>query len=111
MSVQTRQRMTADDLLEMPEVPGKRFEPVDGELVEMPGASILHNLVVMVILRRLDAFVRDNALGTVFVDGLPYVLRTDPALIRTPDVSFVSAGRSMPKDLGAFFPGAPRSRD
>ena len=37
-----KQRVTAEELMEMPEVPGKGFELVDGEVVEdvrlpMPG--------------------------------------------------------------------------
>lgn len=38
-----RPRMTAEHLLTMPEEPGKEYELVGGELVEVSPASVLHN--------------------------------------------------------------------
>jgi Uma2 family endonuclease len=84
-----QQLITTDELWEMPEVPGKRFELVDGALVEMPGASLLHNLIAALVYRLLAAFVRDQDLGLVFTDGAGFVLRP-PYLMRIPDVSVVS---------------------
>lgn len=85
-----KQLMTADDLWAMPEVPGKRFELVDGELVEVPGAGAVHNLIVRLLARLLDEFMLGQDLGVVCTDGTSYVLRRQPDQVRIPDVSFVS---------------------
>ncbi len=103
-----KQLLTAEDLWEMPEVPGKRFELVNGELVEMPGTGGVHGLLVGVVYSLLRTFVRERNLGVVFGDGTSYVLRHDPALVRIPDVSFVARDR-IPADgipVG-FIPFAP----
>lgn len=39
-----KQLVTAEELWEMPEVPGMRHELVAGEIVEVPGAGGIHNL-------------------------------------------------------------------
>ena len=106
MSVKTL--MTAKDLWEMPEVPGKRFELVRGELVEMPGAGGVRTVVARLLFRLLDVFVTERALGEVFQDGFGYEILHDPDVVRVPDVSFVSRER-VPADgipVG-FWPFAP----
>lgn len=107
MSVEQK-LLTAEDLWEMPEVPGKRFELVDGELVEMPGAGMLHNLIAMFIYELLRNHDPDRTLGLVFGDGLGYILRREPDRLRIPDVSFISRDR-MPEGgiLEGFSPVAP----
>lgn len=92
MAKPEKKLMTADELWEMPEVPGKRFELVNGELVEMPGASLIHNLIAALVYELIRDFVREHGLGLVFTDGASYVLR-HPNLMRIPDVSFVSWDR------------------
>lgn len=105
MSVKTR--MSAEQLWEMPEVPGKQFELVRGELVEMPGAGAVHTVIARLVFRLLDGFVVANGIGEVFQDGLSYILQRDPDIVRTPDVSFV-AGERVPADWPAgFLPLAP----
>ncbi len=88
-----KQRMTAEELWEMPEVPGKRFELVRGKLREMPGAGVLHAEIVTILLFLLRPFVAERGLGRVYGDGLAYVIRRDPDTVRVPDVSFVSQAR------------------
>lgn len=88
-----KQRLTADELWEMPEVPGTRYELVEGELVEMPGTGALHGLIVKTVLLLLDAHVKRHRLGIVLGDGVSYVLSREPDLLRIPDVSFVSHPR------------------
>jgi Uma2 family endonuclease len=100
--------LTAEELSALPEVPGTRFELVDGELLEVPGANALHGLIVELLVRLLGAFVRERDLGLVFADGTAYVLRRDPDRVRIPDVSFVSWSR-VPEDgvPETYWPGAP----
>lgn len=91
--------MTAEDLWEMPEVPGKQFELVNGELVEMPTASHYHNLIVFLIGRLIDAFATERNLGYTFVDGVSFVLRRNPDDVRGPDVSFLARNRVISLEM------------
>lgn len=104
----TKQRITAEELWEMPEVPGKRLELVDGEVVEAARAGELHMAIVVLLFKLLDRFVEQHDLGIVRPDGLAYVLRRAPDQIRIPDVSFV-AWDSVPEgDVSdRFWEGAP----
>jgi Uma2 family endonuclease len=92
----------------MPEIPGKRFELVNGELVEMPGASFYHGLIAALLYRLMFAFATERHLGVAVPDGVAYVLQRDPDVVRVPDASFVSTDR-IPEGDGpiGFFPGAP----
>ena len=82
--------VTADELWEMPEVPGKILELVDGEVVELPGAGVLHNLIVNRAGELLRPFVRERDLGLVLTDGTGCVLRRSPDRVIVPDVFFIS---------------------
>jgi Uma2 family endonuclease len=88
-----KQLMTAEQLWEMPEAPGRRYELVKGELVEVPGAGGLHGAIALLIGSLLSAFVRPRRLGIVGGDGTGYILARDPDELRIPDVSFVSRAR------------------
>lgn len=103
-----KQLVTAEELWEMPDVPGKRYELVDGEVDEVPGAGDLHMAIVILLFKLLDRFVEEHDLGLVRPDGLAYVLRRDPDQVRIPDVSFV-AWQSVPEGeiSEAFWEGAP----
>ena len=103
-----KQVLTAEELWALPEVPGKRFELVRGELVEAPGAGGVHGVLVKVFLRLLDPFVLTHGLGEVFADGVGYIIARAPDVVRIPDVSFIARGRlpagGVPE---GFIPGAP----
>ena len=85
-----KQLVTAEELWAMPEIPGKRYELVKGELVEVPGAGGLHAQLVMTIVLVLHPFVVERNLGQVFADGLGFLLGRDPDVVRIPDASFIS---------------------
>ncbi|HUG61042.1 MAG TPA: Uma2 family endonuclease [Methylomirabilota bacterium] len=106
MSVTTL--MTAEDLLAMPEVPGKRFELVRGELIEMPGVTALHGDIAGEIYDLLKAFARLHRLGRVYTDGVGYIVARDPDIVRVPDVSFVASERvPVEGSPDTFWPFAP----
>jgi Uma2 family endonuclease len=103
-----KQLVTAEELWDMPDVPGKRFELVDGEVVEVPGAGAIHGLILFALAQLLQEFVRKHDLGLVMPDGVAYVLRRAPDQVRVPDVSYVAWDR-VPEE-GApegFWEGAP----
>ena len=103
-----KQLLTAEQLWALPEEPGKRYELVKGELVEVPGAGGVHGLLVKVLLRLLDPFALAHGLGEVFADGVGYIIARGPDVVRIPDVSFVARERvpagGVPE---GFWPFAP----
>jgi Uma2 family endonuclease len=100
--------LTAEDLWRMPEASDKRFELVDGELVEMPGAGMLHNLLAAMIYGIIRDFVQAHDLGLAFTDGLGYILQRDPDQVRIPDASYLAHDR-LPEGsvIEGFAPTAP----
>lgn len=103
-----RQLVTAEKLWDMPEVPGKRFELIDGEVVAVSPASMRHGLIAGAVHDAIKHHVRRQDLGLVMGDNVGYVLRHDPDQVRAPDVSFV-AWDSVPEgdDLDRFGQGPP----
>jgi Uma2 family endonuclease len=95
MSTATATRYTPEDLLALPD--GKRFELVNGRLVERKmGAE--SSLVGMRLASRLDRFCEDNNFGIVWpADNGYQCFAHAPGLVRRPDVSFVKKGR-LPGD-------------
>jgi Uma2 family endonuclease len=108
MAMSVKQRITAEQLMELPEVPGKRFELVNGELVEMSPAGAEHTGIMFKLAQRLDTFVSQHDLGVVLPEGLGFVLRREPDLVREPDVSFVVAARVPDEGLPkGYWDGPP----
>ena len=101
------QLLTAEDLHAMPDVPGKRFELVRGELVEVPTAGYPHAQLVRALQRLLDRFAVEHRLGEVFGDGLGYIIARDPDVVRVPDVSFIVRERLPAGHPHGFVPFAP----
>ena len=100
--------MTAEELWELPEKPGVRFELTKGELVEVPGAGALHNLIAALVYRLIFDFVSGRNLGLVFTDGAAYVLGRNPDRVRIPDVSVVLRAHVPEGGIPeGFWPGAP----
>ncbi|MCS7052068.1 MAG: Uma2 family endonuclease [Thermomicrobium sp.] len=105
---QQERLLTAEQLLELPEKPGVRYELREGKLVEMPGAGALHNLIVGLVYRLLFAFVSRHRLGLVFSDGAAFLLQRNPDTVRIPDVSVVRRERVPAAGIPeGFWPGAP----
>jgi len=86
----TQQLMTAEELWDMPDIPGKQLELVRGELIEVPTPGAIHNVIADVIRHLLRVFVTERRLGIVFGDNTGYVLHRGPDTMRIPDVSFVA---------------------
>jgi Uma2 family endonuclease len=93
--VQARTRLTSAEFREfcaLPHNAHKRFELHEGEIVEVPSPSPLHQWIVAELLYLLKAFLRIHPLGYVFGDNLDY----EPAdgVIVQPDLSFVAFERA-----------------
>ena len=91
MTVSTK-LMTADELLRLPG-DGKRYELMDGILVEKSPAATERGLIAMKVGAILYQFVRQRQLGEVFAAETGFVLSSDPDTVRAPDAAFVAADR------------------
>lgn len=103
--------ITEEDLVRL-DAGGARYELADGELVEMSPVGVRHAEIAGNGYDILKPHVKANQLGSVYMDGLIYVLHIDPVTekrtVRIPDISFVRKGR-LPADFDRSrpFPGAP----
>ena len=79
----TRTLVTADELLRMPD-DGKRYELIDGELIEMAPAGSRHGEIAASVVIVLGHYVRKNNLGTIFAAETGFLLRYDPDTVRAP---------------------------
>ena len=80
--------ISLDELLAMGDV---RVEIIDGEIVEMAAAGVLHQLIIRNVFRILDPYVEEHNLGTVLTDGLTFLMYSDAGGLKdsfVPDVSF-----------------------
>lgn len=82
-------RATEDDLRATPR-DGRKYELVDGEIRVSPGGG-RHSLVSLKLAARLLGFVTERAAGYAFDSSMGF--RLPAGNVRSPDVSFVAAGR------------------
>jgi len=93
---QTQTRLTAEDLLRLPTGNGKRYELLDGELIEMAAAGYRHGKDALRIGAIIRNFVVSHHLGDVVAAETGFTLRRNPDHVRAPDVAFIAAGRLPP---------------
>ena len=89
-----RVALTYQDYATLPD-DGKRYEIHDGELWEMPGPTLLHQIVLAALFRVLDAHVRARNLGLVLFAPLDVILSDTPTetTILQPDLVYVENAR------------------
>lgn len=102
-AVVTREDVFA--LQALPENADKTIELIFGELTIMPGASILHTLIITRLLKMLGDYLVAHPIGLALTDGAMYDLPNGDLVI--PDGSFVAAGRYDEADLPIRFALAP----
>jgi Uma2 family endonuclease len=92
--------ITDEDLLRLPQ-DGRKYELVDGEIRVSP-AGIRHGQVSVRLVFALSLYLRDRPLGIVLDSSTGFRLpgrKLGQKDVRSPDVSFVAAGR-FPEDKG-----------
>jgi Uma2 family endonuclease len=104
----TKQLLTAEEVWALPELPGVRYELVEGEVIEVPGASVLHSLIAALVYSLLRDTVRAGKLGFAFPDGVGYLIHRHPDTLRIPNASFISWARIPERKVpDGFWPVAP----
>jgi Uma2 family endonuclease len=94
----TKTLLTVQEFLRLPDSVGTqdvRYELVEGELVTLPLETLLHNLVRDNVLVALLEYVDGKKRGTVI--GMQ-ACQLFGSTVRTPDVAFFRAGRTIPLD-------------
>jgi len=102
MVVQERP-ITAEEFFALPD-DGTKRELINGELIEMPGAKPIHNVLQARLGRFVDIFVTDKDLGIVGVEVYCEFTAKD---IAQPDVAYFSKARIQGHDLNEYFHVAP----
>lgn len=101
--------ITLDDWLAI--ASQKQVEIVDGDWVDMPAAGGLHQIIASNLLRLLDAYVYQHQTGTVFPDGMTYLMHSPTNNLKdsfVPDVSFLLAENIIATwDIEKPYPGVP----
>lgn len=87
--------LTADQLLALPE-DGYRYELVEGRLVRMSPTGFEHGAIVLAMLREIDRFVQEHALGTVSPAETGFLISSpsQPDVVLAPDLAFIEAVRA-----------------
>ncbi|MCS6872943.1 MAG: Uma2 family endonuclease, partial [Anaerolineae bacterium] len=86
---EARTKLTGDDLLEIQAQTGKRYELIDGELVEMAPTGMPHSAIEFNIAFLLGQYVRQRQLGRILVGEVGFYVRNDPYTVRGADVAFI----------------------
>ncbi len=88
----------------LPENADRRFELIEGDIIEMAPPSTWHVRIIGLIFAFLHHHVKTHHLGFAFPDGCGYALSKTRIMI--PDVSFVTKSRLI-LPLPNLFPFAP----
>ncbi len=85
----------------------KHLELAKGVPVEMSPTGEAHGIVSMWLGFLILSHVERNGLGAVTAAETGYILSSDPATVRAPDVGFIAKARLMGPSSERYFPGAP----
>jgi len=100
---------TVDDVLELQGWDGahdRKYELINGDLIEMSPANLLHSWLSSRLDRTIGNFVDENDLGYSFVEG-GFSPPDDRHNLYAPDVAFVSKTRMpdpIPQSFAGFMP-------
>jgi Uma2 family endonuclease len=90
-------RLTGDDLLEL-QSDGKRYELIEGMLIDMSPTGLEHSRVESRVAFLLGLFLMENKLGQVFTGEAGFYTRGTKHTTRGADVAYISYER-MPREV------------
>jgi Uma2 family endonuclease len=101
----TTRSYTVEEFMSLPD-DGKRYELIEGELIEMPGPNLNHGIITSQLIRALSDFLKSQGQSPdLALTNLAFELASKTGPI--PDVAFVMAERMAGADLSKAFPGPP----
>lgn len=86
-------RMTGQELAKLPR-DGRRFELLDGVLVELPPNDLDHDEIIGLVAFVFGEFVKSRNLGRFLAGNTGYYLRRNPDRVRAADLSFIVRERA-----------------
>ena len=95
---------TRDDLnalYALPENKDKRFELVNGVLIEVPPPKHIHSWIASTLTELLMLFIAQHRIGKVYTDTTGYNLPDGSVVM--PDLSFVANERLIPPEIEMDF--------
>ena len=91
--VEQKTLLTAEDLMDLP-VTDRRYELLDGELIEMPPTNGQHGRIELRIGYEFLTYTDTHAGGLVLTGEPGIILRRSPDRVRAPDVCVWTAERA-----------------
>lgn len=88
--VKEKKKLTYQDYMKTPD--DKRYELINGELIEMPAPFIIHQRILRELGVRLYTFNKENDLGEILIAPCDVVF--DDENVHQPDLLFISKERS-----------------
>jgi Uma2 family endonuclease len=88
---QTAERWTAERVKALP-ADGNRYECVDGELLVTPAPRPRHQVALLALFRRLDAYLSEHRLGDTLLS--PADIEFDPETLVQPDLFVLPTGEA-----------------
>ncbi len=96
---------TVEEFMNLPD-DGKRYELIEGELIEMPGSNLNHGIITSRLIRALGNFLESqNQSPDLALTNMAFVLA--PKTAPVPDAAFVTAERMVGIDRSKPFNGPP----
>ena len=84
--------LSVEEFRTLPEEDGHRLELSRGRVVREPAPGVRHGQIAFRFLELLQRYGKEEGLGLVLFNT-GFVLTSEPATVRVPDVAFVSADR------------------
>jgi len=84
-------------IADLEQIPGERWELVEGELREVPRPGGRHAKISARITNPLSTYLWDNDIGEIYVEG-GFVLQLNPDTVLGPDIAAVLKHRLLPEE-------------
>ncbi len=107
MTTASSKLMTADELLKMPKIDGRRFELVRGVLIEKMPTGDPHGESVFLFTMAVGNYARTHRHGLVRTGEPGYRLERNPDTVRAPDAAWFAPGRLPRGARGRSIRGFP----
>jgi Uma2 family endonuclease len=100
--------LTGDDLLEIvAENPDKRYELIEGELIEMNPTGVEHGKLEFRVGLTLARYNDEHKWGTILTGEMGFYTRSGQHTVRAADVAFISYDRMPPGELPEGYGSVP----
>ncbi len=93
MAIESKVILTADEFWAFAGSPDKRYELIDGEVVEMSPPGAEHGGTAFQIGLLVGNFVRQHHLGRLYAAETGFQIRQAPDRVRAPDLAFIARSR------------------